>query len=192
MAARKPPVQAAPIPTREQWAAYVSAQIAIDHTYIPPQQLCVEDLEEWKISSEQLARVKARESTLRKKIFTHYFPSPEEGTNNCLLPDGTKMVGKYPITRKVDEVKLAALRQYTIKDWREFLASLNVNVEAVPDDALLIQVMSLKLDELVKWEPSLSISHYRELTAEQSAVFETILEVKPGSFSFELKAPVEA
>lgn len=131
---------------------------------IPPNEVTQKDLEEWYNADLELARVKAKEILLRNRIFKHYFPAPVEGTNSAPLPDGYVLKATYPITRNVDEGAMAALKE-------KFIEKL------------------ISTDKLVKYKPSLSVSEYRTLTAEQQQLFDQCLEVKPGTPALEIVLP---
>jgi hypothetical protein len=189
MAARKPVAEASPLPTRRQWNEWNHHQQLLNPQFVAPDQLCVEDVQEWRDKAAQLAKIKASEMLLRQRVFKHFFPAPGEGTNNAQLPDGTKIVGKYPITRKVDEGKLAALKAWTVADMRAYLESLGVTTQGVPDETKVTDFLKISVDKLVEWDPKLSITEYRTLTAEQMTIFDSILEIKPGSFALDIILP---
>lgn len=173
MAAAKPVAQVAALPTKAQWTDWVKSQVALNPQFIPPNQLCVEDLLDWEESADQLSRIKAREAILRRKIFDFMFPVPVEGVNNVKLPDGTLIKGGYKIDRKVDEALLQAMNQ--------------PNPEL--DGKSIFEVGGINSGKLVKMEPSLVTSEYRELTEEQRLLFERVLIMKPSMPSLDLVPP---
>lgn len=187
MATMKPAGKAARIPTRAEFNAWMETQQS--PTFIPPDQLTVEDIEEWRDAQETLSRVKGKEMLLRLKIFKHYFVTPEEGTNNIELPDGTILKGGYKIDRKIDPAGLAAVKMLTVGEMRDYLTKLGFDVTAHADDVKVVDALRLSIDKLVKWEPSLSIRDYRTLTSEQHAVFDTCMLIKAGAPSLELVLP---
>ena len=188
MATRKPVAEVGPLPTREQWAAYVQATTAVTPTFVPPNQLCVEDLEEWEAAKEKLAKVQASERLLRDKVVKFIFPNAEEGTNNAKLPDGTKIVAVQPITRKVDQSALDNLRKQLVGDMRSYLENLKIDTTGWADTLPVVEAMQLG-DSLIKWVPELAIAEYRTLNEAQLAIFDSILEVKPGSPQVKITHP---
>lgn len=187
MAARKPAVKAGRLPTREEFNAWVETQQS--PTFIPPEQLTVEDVQEWREAAETLSRVKSKEMLLRLKIFKHYFVAPEEGTNNAETLEGFIVKGGYKITRDVDAAGLAVVKALTVGQVREHLTKLGFDVSQRPDDCLVTEALQLHIDKLVKWEPSLSIRDYRTLTNEQRAIFDTCMTIKAGSPTVEIIPP---
>lgn len=113
---------------------------------------------------EQLARVKAAESMLRKRIFDHFFPTPVEGSaeNKYPINDGTGAVlqADYKINRTVLEPELDAYKT-AVKD---------------PDANL----PKLPLNKLIKYKPELVKAEYNKLTVEERAACDTFLNIKPG------------
>jgi hypothetical protein len=189
MATRKPVAKAAPIPTRKQFNEWCDEQLKINHSFIPPDQLCEEDIDDWAAAEAELARVKNREMLLRLKIFKHFFTSPSEGVNATELPNGIIVKGTYKISRNVDEAALAALKQYSIADMRSFLTQLGMDVTAFADDVKVVDALKISTDKLLKYEPSLVTAEYRTLTEEQRTIFETCLAIKPATPSLEVKKP---
>lgn len=127
---------------------------------IPQNQVGSADLVAWYKAKKDLDAAKASEMLLRMKIFNGYFPVPTEGTNTVALdpvngvPYALKAV--YPINRKIDD----ALLLVATPGFRE---------------------AKLPLDELVQRKPELVISKYRELTAEEQKLFDSVMEIKPGT-----------
>lgn len=191
MATRKPVADAAPLPTREQWATYCDQQVAANPTWVPPEQLCLEDIQAWQVAKERLRSAQASEILLRQMVFRWFFPIPGEGTNNAKLPDGTLIVGKHVINRKVEEEKLAVLKGYRVSDMRSYLEQIGISTAAWPDDMPVTTAMGISVDKLVEFKPSLVTSEYRTLTAEQALIFETALDIKPGSPQLEVTPPKE-
>lgn len=189
MARAVPAVKVPALPTRKQWQDWVAEQTKVAPTFIPPNQICVEDIDAWKAASSELSAVKAREMMLRKRLFDFFFPSPKEGANNVELADGSLIKGGYKLDRKVDDAKLAVLKAFTVGDLRDYLTKLKVDHSQAPDDLAVTTLLQLRMDELVKYKPELAIPQYRTLTAEQLAVFETALDIKPGAPTLEVVPP---
>jgi hypothetical protein len=120
-------------------------------------------LGEWFLLRKQLSDIKNAEMAARKQLFTHFFPSPKEGTNTYDLPDGYKLKGTYALERKVDE------------------AVWQVNREKFAE---------AKIPEtVIRWTPELAKSNYNELTAEQQTFFDQCLIIKPGAPTLEITKP---
>lgn len=124
-------------------------------------------LEEWRLAKAEADAVKpiiAKEQELRKQVFAAFYPDPKEGTNTLNLAEGWKLKGVYKLDRKIDEAALPAVTEQ-------------------------LREMGVNADTLVKWTPSLKTATYKELTAEQRAVFDQALIIKPGLPTIELVAP---
>lgn len=124
-------------------------------------------LEEWRLAKAEADAVKpiiAKEQELRKQVFAAFYPDPKEGTNTLNLAEGWKLKGVYKLDRKIDEAALPAVTEQ-------------------------LREMGVNTDTLVKWTPSLKTAIYKELTAEQRAVFDQALIIKPGLPTIELVAP---
>ena len=124
-------------------------------------------LEEWRLAKAEADAVKpiiAKEQELRKQVFAAFYPTPKEGTNTLDLAEGWKLKGVYKLDRKIDEAALPAVTEQ-------------------------LREMGVNADTLVKWTPSLKTAVYKELTAEQRAVFDQALIIKPGLPTIELVAP---
>jgi hypothetical protein len=138
------------------------------------------ELAKWFLLKKQLATVKAAESLMRARIAKFFFPSPDEGTNNHPLKDGTGAVLKltHTIDRKVDEGELEALKA--------------VLAEAETDEKSNLHGITLDFDKLIVWKPELKIAEYRKLSEAERQVFDRVLVVKPGSPQVDIKIPARA
>lgn len=133
------------------------------------EELDLELLNAWWNAFNEAEAAKAvirREQELRKQVFEYYFKDPREGTNYLDLPNGWRLKAIYKLDRKIDEAALPAVK--------EQLKELGVNVDA-----------------LVEYKPTLKTKLYRELTAEQSRIFDQALTIKPSSPIIELVEPEE-
>lgn len=141
------------------------------------------ELAQWYELRETLAKVKQAEALLRARIYRHYFQNPKEGTNTFDIDDGTGAVLKAQrvIDRKVDVGAFDALRKVQNEQWGD---------ERIP--GAVPGVPLLKLDELVKWKPEVSITEYRKLTDNERAYFEQCLVIKDGSPQLEVVIPKRA
>lgn len=133
---------------------------------IPENAVTAEELSQWYVMQQELAKLRASEMILRKRIFEHFFPVPEEGTNSVDLADGWVLKGKHTITRNVDQAALQVLSE----KFRE---------EGMNPDALIEQ------------KPTLVKRAYNKLTDKQRHLFDQALIVKPGSPALEIVLPVK-
>jgi hypothetical protein len=181
MATRTPVTSLPALPTRQQWLQWIEGEQQKNPNFIPPNQLTLDDVREWQEVSKRLQKLRGHEMMLRQRIYAAIFPSPKEGANKAQLPDGTLFEATHKIDRKVDEAALAALKQYTVAQFRSFLTQLKIEHASFADDAKVVDVLKLSVDKLIKYEPDLAVREYRTLTAEQAAVFDTCITAKPGS-----------
>lgn len=133
---------------------------------IPADVVTMEHLAQWYKMKKQLAELRFAESTLRKRIFGNFFPAPIEGTNNFQLADGYVLKAVYSIDRDVDVASLAALTD-------KFTEA------------------GLRTDSLIRKKPELVLREYRTLTAEQQALFDQCLVIKPGSPQLDIVKPAK-
>jgi hypothetical protein len=124
-------------------------------------------LVQWNEMQEQMKKLKVAEMALRKQLFTHYFPTPKEGTNTAPLSAGWVLKGGYPIERTVD------------------IGAFNAGKELFAENGIAA-------DSMVEFKPSLKKPEYNTLTAEQKNLFDRCLVVKPGSPSLKIVLPVKA
>lgn len=136
---------------------------------IPSNAVTMEDLGEWSALRDQLAAIKAKEMLLRTKIYGGMFAVPVEGTNTVALAMGWQLKAVRVVNRKVDLPVLQAM--------------------ATVGGAL--HTVNLRADDLINWKPEVNMTAYRQLTAEQRAVFDQCLEIKDGSPAVTLVAPKE-
>ena len=139
-------------------------------TTLPANEVTMEDLVAWQDLHAQLAKIKAAEMLLRKKIYGGMFADPAEGTNTTPLAEGWVLKGKRVINRKVD---LPVLQAYAVIDGP-------------------LQKVGIRADDLIEWKPELKIREYRTLTEEQRTVFDMCLTISDGSPSIEIVLPASA
>lgn len=151
---------------------------------IPEDEVTAEDLKQWYLLHEQLGKLKSAEALLRGRIFKGMVKDPKEGTNTVPLNDGTGAVLKaqHVINRTVDVGTLDALK----KAQAEAITTAAIDPSKAPN------VPKLPFDELIKWKPELSITKYKELTAEERLYFDQCLVIKPGSPQLEIVIPKRA
>lgn len=124
-------------------------------------------LRRWEALSRiqgSLKMVTEPEMTARKDCMAAAFANPKEGTNTLELGNGWKLKGVRKIDRKLNEDALPVVK------------------EALAKSGVLV-------DRLIEYKPSLSITEYRELTAEQVAILNEALTEKDGAPSLELVPP---
>lgn len=134
---------------------------------LPENEITDADMHEWYRLQEELKRIRGAEMLLRTKIFKAIFTAPSEGTNNHSLADGYVLKGKYNITRDLD-------------------------VGAFGANKVRFAEAGISTDAMVQYKPSLVLSEYRQLTAEQRQLFDECLIIKPGSPSLEIVLPAKA
>ena len=139
----------------------------VDMVAIPTNTATPQDLHKWYLMQDTLKKLKSEEMSLRKRIFATYFPAPVEGTNTHPLPQDWVLKGTYPVTREIDPGALQANKE-------RFLAA------------------GIPVDNAIVYKPSLAVSVYRTLTAEQMKLFDQCLIVKPGSPGLEIVLPAKS
>jgi hypothetical protein len=153
-------------------------------------------LAEWQAALTELAACKPiieRERELRKEAFALLFPDPKEGTNTVELANGWVCKGTYPIERKVDAALVQQLRGLKVIDLSpELLQKLSIDPAACGSGASVLEVLRFNVDEVLNYEPKLVVKPYRQLTAEQTLLFDRCLDSKPGSISMEITQPKRA
>ena len=75
-------------------------------------------LEQWRLATLELARIKEQEMKLRKELFAEGFPLTDEGANALDLQDGWVLKATVPYTRTLDQTKVAEL----LKDLKKMKA----------------------------------------------------------------------
>lgn len=105
------------------------------------------------------ATLKKRKADLKVFVIQSLFPRPVEGTNTTVLLD-IKVNLKNPIDRKVDDAVFQTLYDDVVK-------------HKVP------------VNDLVLWQPSLSLKVYRNLNKQQLRIFDDCITAKQGSQSLE-------
>lgn len=139
-------------------------------TTVPANQVTMEDMVEWQRLQAELAKVKAKEMLLRRKIYDSMFPSANEGTNTLPLAQGWVLKGKRVISREID---LPVLQAFAVENGP-------------------LHQAGIRADDLVDWKPVLKLAQYRTLTAEQLAVFDQCLTIKDGAPGLEIMLPAAA
>lgn len=120
-------------------------------------------LEQWRLATLELARIKEQEMKLRKELFAEGFPLTDEGANALDLQDGWVLKATVPYTRTLDQTKVAEL----LKDLKK--------MKAPPT--------------LIKTKYELSVGDYKKLDDAIRAAVDKVLTTKPGTPSMELIPP---
>ena len=120
-----------------------------------------ETVKDWMEVKKKLAELMVtvkpliqKERDLRNTVQQEIFPSPREGTNNAVLPNGGRLTFTYKLKRDIDE------------------GVINLTLAELRD-------LGVRTDELVEWKPKLVTSLYRTLTDEQRHVMDHGLTTKP-------------
>lgn len=116
----------------------------------------------WQEIEVLMKSLKKVEAQLRKEMQSHFFPNPDEGTNNKALGNDWKVTCKQTITRKCDEAAFEAVFKELPRGYKQ---------------------------KLIKFKPELITSAYRKLSDEHKKVFDEALIIKNGSATLEVKAP---
>lgn len=125
-------------------------------------------LDEWMVLTKRLEVDKAREIELRKYLGAVFFPTPEEGVNRIKTADGFEFALEHKINRKLDE------------------AALDAVMSELPEESPY-----RNLGVLIQYKPSLVLSGYREMPADQKLIFSQALTETPGTPSLEVNILTE-
>lgn len=127
-------------------------------------------LQAWQDAKDALigvAKLVEAERTARKHVADVFFPAPIEGTNTTELGDGWLLKYVYKLDRKLDEAAYPAVRQ-------------------------ALSEQGVGVDNLVRWQPVLNVSDYRQLhiaNPEAAKIFDTVVTTKPGSHTLSVLSP---
>ena len=120
----------------------------------------IDKLVRWNAVCEQLDALKAQELVLRAEIFAAAFPSPEEGVNTLVTPEGV-IKGTHKINRTLDA-----------KAWERISPEVPEAVRTA----------------LVTSKPALNVPAWKALTPSQRLYLADAVNEKPGLPSIEWKA----
>lgn len=121
----------------------------------------MQDIIDWYELVEKLKVLKAQELEMRVKLFSTYFPEPEEGTNFCDIQGG-ELVADLPYSYTLDR------------------DTMEEALESIP---------TTKRDKLIGWKPSLVTSVYNKLSVGARKKFTAAcLTVTPGTPSLKIVA----
>jgi hypothetical protein len=148
---------------------------------IPQDEWDVKTLYIWFEKKEQLAKLQAEERLLRDRVVRHYFPSPKEGTNKVDLGGGYELKMTHGFDRKIDKALLNTLKTLKVKDYAGQLQAMGFDPTKYDQEITVFQALGISEDKLVRYKPELETKEYRTLTAEQTAIFNQCMEIKPSS-----------
>lgn len=131
----------------------------------------------WQRTAETLAKAKEDEMQIRGQVAKAFFPTPKEGMNNFDLGNGYTLKFGNKMNYSLDKDKVDAALDAIEKagDQGKFIAG-----------------------RLVKFQPELSLTEYRlledgaatdALTKRIKAEIDSVLTIKPGTPSLEIKEP---
>lgn len=143
--------------------AIAPSLIATNLTEAQKQEL-YDEVTAWNKLVQKIAPLVAEEKELRKKLCSKWFEDPREGTNKIVLGFGKELKMTYTITRKLDEAALDA-----------------ASLAKLIDPELVGQV--------VKYKPAVSVTGWKELSADQRAKFKDIITEEPGSPQLKIETP---
>lgn len=123
----------------------------------------------WWEADKAAKIAKANEENLRYAVLPMMFPQPYVGTNNVELGGGYKLKAEYK-------------QNYSIKK-----NEVTEDYSHVP--AVLAKLPPAVAARLVRWKPELSITAYKELTAEEQAIVNTIVTITDGKPTLEMITP---
>lgn len=123
-----------------------------------------EQLLAWRDAKKTLDAAKDAEMQMRKHIVDTHFDTSHVGTQNIELGEGWK-------------VKAVVKENYVLDGDNDKV------------DAALDRLEDWQAERLVKWSPRLSVSEYKKLDAEDKAVIDGVLTIKPASPTLELVPP---
>lgn len=139
-------------------------------------QALYDKIGEWQKAKLKAAEWTAKEMELRKSIVEEFFPAEcEEGKNNMKLEWGKQLGFTKVISRKADKAQLAAAIEL---EAAKLAADPNYKSNILP-----------LIEEVIKYDPVVSASAYKELSAESKLLLADIITEKEGAPTLALEAP---
>lgn len=123
----------------------------------------------WWQKQQQLSVLKDEEMALRKQVVEQHFADAKVGTNKHELGGG------YLLKAAIKEIYSIPKSEAT-GDYTHVAAVLEKLPPGVAHD-------------LVVWKPELSVTAYKNLTAEERAIVNEFVLIKPGAPSLEVVEP---
>lgn len=147
-------------------------------------------LVDWRASKDALDDAKSLEADLRGKVVAAYTdPDKDTGTENVPIGNGWF-------------VKVAKKLNFTLKSFDEGVSNRSAVERALGKIAAAVadsqgnelnpELGKIVAMRLVKWEPELSITEYKQLWPGYREIIDTVLEVKPGAPTVMLVPPKES
>lgn len=127
-------------------------------------------LMEWQRRKDALNQAKADELEARNFIVAFEFPDGHEGMNTKELGNGYQLKAGIKLNYSLDG------------DNDKIEAALSA-IESVGPEGKFVA------ERLVTWTPSLSLTEYRELAPSYKAIIDTVVTIKPGTPTLEIKEP---
>lgn len=133
-------------------------------------------LQQWIEKKKTLESAKAEEMELRKQIVSFVAdPDKIEGTENIELGNGYKLKAVKKVTYNFNVPEGV--------DKRDFVDDVLDKLEKVGPEGKFLA------DRLVKWNPELSVSEYKELPENFKKIVDEVIVTKEGSPTLELVEP---
>lgn len=132
-------------------------------------------LDDWHRAKHKAAEWGQKEMELRKEIFSEYFPDAVEGTNTLTLEFGKALKANRVISRSIVKAELEAL----------------VTVERAKVDATGMCTSNILplLDDVVVYEPKLSVSEWKKLPEESRKLLADVVTIKDGAPTLSIETP---
>ncbi len=132
----------------------------------------LEDVALWYKIDKKREELVTLEALLRPKIFQGYFKDPTEGVNNFTLPDEFILKGTRRINRNIDVGVLDAFSK-----------------KGPNNEPSIFQQNKINVNKVFEYKPSLVVSEYRKLTAEELHIVDQALIIKDGMPALEIAKP---
>lgn len=129
---------------------------------------------EWEQAAKQLAHYKTVEAAARKAMVDRMFPDNKgaSGTKNVDLANGYKLKAVFKLN-------------YTLDNKDDAVDKALSKIEKLGEAGVFIAA------RLVKWEPKLSVSEYKDLEPKFKKIIDEVLKISDGTPSVEIVAPKE-
>lgn len=127
----------------------------------------VQMVADWQASAIAASNAKDRENANRTALFDALYAGSPEGTNHCMLPDGSKLSCDVKINRTIVRAELESARAYALQHNNAQLLGL--------------------LDRIVSYDPKVVVSEFKATSNEEKKILSYIVVEKLGLPSMELK-----
>lgn len=146
-------------------------------------------LNDWRKSAEALAKAKAYEADLRGKVVACYSdPTKTTGTENVPLGMGWFVKVEKKLSYNLKSFTEGLNKQNAVSNALTLLCQATKDSQGNELNPELGKVVATRL---VKWEPELSVSEYKQLLPGHREIIDTVLEIKPASPTVSLVPPKE-